>query len=204
MSEINQTFCYNHVMKIGVILGSTRQVRRGERVAKWIMSELSKREDVEVELLDLREYPLPFYAEDSSPDSLKDGYSSPVATKWAEKIGEMEGFILVVGEYNHGPIPVLKNALDYVYEEWNKKPVAFVGYATGASGAMRAVEQLRTVVGELQMADMQKAVHIRNVLDTLDENGKLLQGHYAEQLNGVMEQLLWWTKALKAAKETTV
>lgn len=192
---------YNQIMKIGVILGSIRKVRRGERVAKWLMKELQKYEGAEFELLDLRDYPLPFFAEDSSPDSLEHGYSTPVATSWAAKIAEKDGFILIVGEYNHGPIPVLKNALDYAYTEWNKKPVAFVGYATGASGAMRAVEQLRTVVGELMMADMQAAVHIRTVLETLDEEGNLRQGHYAEQLSEVIEQLLWWAKALKTARE---
>ena len=188
-------------MKIALILGSIRKIRRGERVAKWLMSELANFENVEFELLDLRDYPLPFYAEDSSPDSLKNGYSDPIATKWAEKIGEADGFILIVSEYNHGPTAVLKNALDYVYKEWNKKPVTFVGYATGISGAMRATEQLREVSIELQMAPMQAAIHIRNVLDTIDENGKLLQGHYNEQLKKVIDQLLWWTEALKTARE---
>lgn len=192
---------YNRIMKIGVILGSVRKIRRGERVAKWLMKELQKYEGVEFELLDLRDYPLPFFAEDSSPDSLEHGYSTPVAASWAAKIAEKDGFILIVGEYNHGPIPVLKNALDYAYTEWNKKAVAFVGYATGNSGAMRAVEQLRPVVGELMMADMQAAVHMRTVLETLDEEGNLRQGHYGEQLSEVMEQLLWWATALKTARE---
>jgi len=190
-------------MKIGVILGSTRKVRRGERVAKWLMGQLALVKNVEFQLLDLRDYPLPFYAEDSSPDSLENGYSDPVATKWAAKIGEMDGFILIVSEYNHGPTAVLKNALDYVYKEWNRKPVAFVGYATGASGAMRAVEQLRSIVSELQMAPVQAAVHMSGVLSTLDEEGNLLKGHYNERVVTVMEELLWWADALKIAREKT-
>ncbi|MGH7245398.1 MAG: NADPH-dependent FMN reductase [Candidatus Levyibacteriota bacterium] len=188
-------------MKIGVILGSTRKIRRGERVAKWIMSQVPKFEKATFELLDLRDYPLPFYAEDSSPDSLENGYTNDVAKKWAAKIGEMDGFIFIVGEYNHGPLAVLKNALDYVYTQWNKKPVAFVSYATGASGGMRAVEQLRPIVGELEMADMQAAVHIKNVLDTLDENGAQLLGHSDKQLDKVMQQFFWWAEALKTARE---
>lgn len=158
-------------MKIGVILGSTRKVRRGERAAKWLMPQLEKIKDADFELLDLRDYPLPFYAEDNSPDSLENGYSTSVATKWAAKIGEKDAFIFIVSEYNHGPTAVLKNALDYVYNQWNRKPVAFVGYATGGSGAMRAVEQLRSIVGELQMADVQAAIHISSVLTTIDEDG---------------------------------
>jgi NAD(P)H-dependent FMN reductase len=188
-------------MKISVILGSTREVRRGARVSKWIMAELQKVEGVDFELLDLRDYPLPFYAESNSPDSLKDGYSTDVATRWAAKIFGSDGFILLVSEYNHGPTAVLKNALDYVYGGWNKKPVAFVSYATGNGGGIRAVEQLKQICVELQMAPMQEAVHIRNVLDTIDENGDLQTGHSTEILAGVMEQLLWWAQALKTARE---
>lgn len=188
-------------MKIGVILGSVRKVRRGERVAKWLMPELSKIKEAEFELLDLRDYPLPFYAEDNSPDSLENGYTNEIATKWAAKIGEMDGFILIVSEYNHGPTAVLKNALDYVYNEWVKKPVTFVSYATGAAGGIRAVEQLRQNTIELQMAPMHAAVHISYVLDTLDESGKLLQGHYNERVVKMVEQLLWWAKALKVARD---
>lgn len=191
-------------MKIAVILGSIRRVRRGERVARWLMLELAKIEGVEFELLDLRDYPLPFYAEDNSPDSLENGYTNEVATKWAAKIGEADGFILIVSEYNHGPTAVLKNALDYVYKEWNKKPVGFVSYATGAIGGARAVEQVRGVTIELQMAPMQKAMHIAKVLDTIDENGNLLQGSYDKQLTGVVSQLLWWTEALKTARDKSV
>lgn len=187
-------------MKIGVILGSIRKVRRGERVAKWLMKELGQYKQAEFELLDLRDYPLPFYAEDNSPDSLENGYSTPVATHWAKKIEEKDGFILIVSEYNHGPTAVLKNALDYAYTQWNKKPVAFVSYATGAVGGARAVEQLRSIVGELQMADMQAALHIATVLSTLDEEGNLLKGHYPERLKAMVDQFFWWADALKKAR----
>lgn len=124
-----------------------------------------------------------------------------MATKWAAKIGEADGFIVIASEYNHGPTAVLKNALDYVYNEWNKKPVAFVGYATGSSGAMRAIEQLRTITLELQMAPMHEALHITNVLDTIDEHGSLLKGHADKKLKAVIEELLWWAEALKVARD---
>lgn len=188
-------------MKIAVILGSTRKVRRGARVAKWLMKQLAQFKDIQFELLDLVDYPLPFYAEDNSPDSLKNGYTNEVATKWAAKIAEADAFILIVSEYNHGPTASLKNALDYVYKEWNKKPVSFVSYATGAGGGVRAVEQLRPIVSELQMAPMEAAVHISHVLDTIDENGNLITGHYNERIVKVMKQLLWWTEALKSARD---
>lgn len=188
-------------LRVGVILGSIRKVRRGERVAKWLMPQLSKIEEAEFELLDLRDYPLPFYAEDSSPDSLENGYSSEVATKWAAKIGEKDAYIIITSEYNHGPAAVLKNALDYVYKEWNKKPVAFVSYAPGAAAGIRAVEQLRENAIELQMAPIREAVHIGHVLDTIDEKGNLLKGHYNERIIKMVEQLLWWAKALKVARD---
>lgn len=187
-------------MKIAVILGSIRKIRRGERVAKWLMPQLAKMKGAEFELLDLRDYPLPFYSEDNSPDSLEK-YTNKFATKWAAKIGEMDAFIVIASEYNHGTAAVLKNALDWVYDEWNNKPVSFVSYATGAGAGIRAVEQLRQNVIELQMAPIRESVHISKILDTIDENGKLLQGHYNERVVTMMEQLLWWTKALKAARD---
>lgn len=187
-------------MKIGVILGSTRKIRRGGRVAKWLMPQLAQFKGIEFELLDLRDYPLPFYSEDNSPDSLEHGYSNKIATKWAAKIGKADAFIIITPEYNHGPPAVLKNALDWVYSEWNKKPVAFVSYAPGAAGGIRAVEQLRTIAVELQMAPIHKAIHIGHLLKTLDENGTLLTGTYNEQLPKFMEELVWWAKALKSAR----
>lgn len=188
-------------MKIGVILGSIRKIRRGDRVAKWLMLQLSQFKEAEFELLDLRDYPLPFYSEDSSPDSLENGYTNKVAKKWAAKIGQADGFILITPEYNHGPPAVLKNALDWVYNEWNKKPVAFVSYAPGAAGGIRAVEQLRQNTIELQMAPIREAIHISHVLDTLDENGNLLKGNYSKRVTELIEQLVWWAKALKTARD---
>lgn len=188
-------------MKIAVILGSIRKVRRGERVAKWLMLNLPKINGVEFELLDLIDYPLPFYSEDNSPDSLVNGYTNEIAIKWAAKIGTADGFIIITPEYNHGPAAVLKNALDWVYKEWNNKPVTFISYATGAAGGTRAVEQLRTIAIELQMAPIQKAMHISHISNTIDEKGTLLLGTYDKQLPKVVDQLLWWAKALKSARE---
>ncbi len=189
-------------MKISVILGSIRPIRRGGRVAQWLMSELSKQKDITVELLDLLDYPLPFFDESNSPQGLEGNYTNKVAKKWSAKIAGADGFIMITPEYNHGTSGVLKNALDWLYPEWNKKPVAFVSYARGAGGGIRAVEQLRTVVIELQMAPIHNALHISQVIDTIDEKGNLLQGNYKERLANLMDELLWWAKALKTARET--
>lgn len=190
-------------MKIAVILGSIRGVRRGERVAKWLMSQLPKIKGAEFELLDLRDYPLPFFNESNSPEGLQGNYSNKIAKKWAARIGEADGFVIITPEYNHGPPAVLKNALDWVYYEWNKKPVSFVSYAPGAAAGIRAVEQLRQITLELQMAPMQAALHISHVLDTFDENGTLLNGDLTKRLTETIDQLLWWAKALKDARDKT-
>ena len=189
-------------MKIAIILGSIREIRRGGRVAKWLMSQLAKWNDIEFALLDLKDYPLPFFNESNSPQGLEGNYTNELAKKWATKIGEADGFIIITPEYNHGTSAVLKNALDWVYQEWNRKPVTFVSYSTNAAGGIRAVEQLRQTAIELEMAPIQSAIHITYVLDTLDEHGNLLKGHYNERLEEFMKDLIWWTEALKNARET--
>jgi NAD(P)H-dependent FMN reductase len=187
-------------IKIGVILGSIREIRRGGRVAKWLMPQLEKLGGAGYELLDLRDYPLPFFNESNSPEGLERNYTNEVAQRWSAKINAMDGFIIITSEYNHGIPGVLKNALDWLYSEWNKKPVGFVSYAPGAVGGVRGVEQLRQNVIELQMAPMREAVHIAHVLDVLDEEGNILKGHASEKLAVSVKELLWWTKALKKAR----
>ncbi|HUC31322.1 MAG TPA: NAD(P)H-dependent oxidoreductase [Candidatus Paceibacterota bacterium] len=131
------------MLKIKVILGSIREGRFGDKPAKWIF-EKAKAKGLDVELLDLKDYPLPMFAEAQVPAAVSGNYPNEVAKKWAAKIGEADGFIFVTPEYNHGYPSVLKNALDFIFGEWNNKPGAFVGY--GVNGAARAVEQLKQVV----------------------------------------------------------
>lgn len=188
-------------MKIGVILGSIREIRRGGRVAKWLMPQLAQFKDAEIELLDLKDYPLPFFNESNSPEGLKGEYTNPVAKDWSAKIASMDGFIIIAPEYNHGTSAVLKNALDWLYYEWVRKPVAFISYSPNATGGVRAVEQLRQNVIELQMAPLREAIHITYMLDTIDEDGNLLKGHFNERLVKFMDELLWWANALKAARD---
>jgi NAD(P)H-dependent FMN reductase len=187
--------------KIKVILGSTRQQRFGEQPARWI-TEKAKAKGLDVELLDLREYPLPFFDEAMSPTmaAAKEGaYPYPISAKWTAKIGEADGFIIVTPEYNHGYSAVLKNAIDYVSPEWNKKPVAFVGY--GSVGAARAIEQLRQVIIELQMVPIRDVVSIANFWSFLDEKGSLKTESFEHAGDAMLDQLIWWVDALKEARE---
>ncbi|MEX0877891.1 MAG: NAD(P)H-dependent oxidoreductase [Candidatus Spechtbacterales bacterium] len=190
-------------LKIKIILGSTRQGRFSEKPGNWILGEAQKKDTVDAELLDLRDYPMPFYNEPISPAMIEDGaYSNEIVRKWAEKIKEADAFIMVTPEYNHGTSAVLKNALDSVYAEWNNKPVGFVSY--GGVGGTRAVEQLRTVVVELQMAPIRSAVHIQGgPWNLLDEKGNLKDGvldSYEKSASDTVDQLIWWGQALSAAR----
>lgn len=136
-------------IKIQVIIGSTREKRFGERPAQYVFDELKKETGVEVELIDLRDWPLPFFDEPASPYMAKGVWVNPLGKKWAEKVAEADAYIIVTPEYNHGYPAVLKNALDWVFYEWKHKPVGFVSY--GVVSGVRAVEQLRQVVNELEM-----------------------------------------------------
>jgi NAD(P)H-dependent FMN reductase len=190
------------MIKIKVILGSTRQNRLGEKPARWIVETANKRGDIDVELLDLREYPLPFFDEAISPSMAKEPYGNPIVVKWAEKIREADGFIMATPEYNHGPSAVLKNALDYLNAEWNNKPVAFVSW--GSVGGARAVEQLRQVAVELQMAPIRNAVHIIAPWMLMDDHGNLKTESFEAAAKAMLEQLAWWTNALKTARERKI
>lgn len=188
-------------IKIQVILGSTRQNRFGDKPAKWIFEKLKAVPEVEAELLDLRDYPLPFFDEPRSPASSGGEYVLAAGRKWAEKIGEADGYIVVTPEYNHGYPAVLKNALDYVYKEWNNKPVGFVSY--GVTGGARVVEQLRQVVVELKMVPVRTAVHILAFRTLLDEKGNLKTETLEKNADDMIGQVLWYARILKEAGSTS-
>jgi len=186
--------------KIGVIVGSTRPGRFADHPAKWIRELAEKRGDMDIEMLDLRDWPMPFFDEAISP--AYGPSKNEVAQRWQKKIDSLDGFIVTAAEYNRGPTAVLKNALDYGYKEWNRKPIAFVGY--GGVGGARAVEQLRLHAVELQMAPVRAAVHIQIpvYLGVLKE-GKSLNDFepVVQSGNDMLDQLAWWTNALKTARE---
>jgi NAD(P)H-dependent FMN reductase len=178
--------------RIGIILGSTRPNRNGEQVAKWVYDVVSRRDDAEFELVDLRDYPLP-HLDEPLPPSMGQ-YQGEHTKRWAEKIGSFDGFVMVTPEYNHSTSGVLKNAIDYLYAEWNNKAVGFVSY--GAVGGARAAEHLRLVAGELQMADVRQQVALS--MFTEFENFSVLKpGDYNQgALDTLLSQVVAWSIAL--------
>lgn len=184
-------------LKIQIIISSTRENRFGGTVGKWVYDVAAGRGDIDAELLDLRDYPMPFFEEPASPGS---GHIADAAKPWAEKIEQGDGYIFVTAEYNHGPTAVLKNALDHLYQQWNNKPAGFVSYGGGAGGA-RAVQQLRLNIIELQMAPIRAAVTFPMGRSSFDDNGQPKSEDQTKFLNGMIDQLIWWANALKVARE---
>lgn len=187
--------------KILVIFGSTREGRRGEKVINWTMSNVAKRSDAKFELVDLRDWDFPFFNFPISPSTEKGKYESPLQEKWAKKINSADGFIIVTPEYNHGYSAVLKNAMDYLWFEWNAKPVTFISYG-GLSGGIRAVEQLRQVAVELEMIPIRHQVIIQRIRSAFDENGKLKDyDFFTKQLNSTVEALIKWSLAISKVRK---
>lgn len=193
----------NASLNIKVIAGSTREGRFSDKVAAWIAEELKKQEEVAVEMLDLRDFNMPFFNEPMSPSFKQGPYKNEAVTRFTKKIEEGDAFVIVTPEYNHGTSGVLKNALDWVYQEWNNKPVAFVSY--GSVGGARAVEQLRLNAIELQMAPIRSAVHIPGEQYFPVVFGKTkaseLFALQSDKAEAMITQLLWWARALKNARK---
>ena len=186
--------------RIGIVIGSTREGRFGEKPAQWIHEIAKQRTDLAFELIDLRDHPLPFFNEPMQPRL--GPVNNEAARRWAGKLATLDGLIMVTPEYNHGPGAVLKNALDYAYTEFVRKPIGFVGY--GGAGAARAIEQLRLIAIALQMAPVANAVHI-GMVEFLGiwQQGKAFDDfpHLAQAATGLLDDMAWWAKALKAARE---
>src|SRR6195952_3911648 len=141
-------------VRIGIIIGSTRPGRGGDQVAKWVLDQASQRGDADYELVDLADFALP-HLDEAVPASVGQ-YANDHTRAWADKIDSFDGFIFVTPEYNHSTSGALKNAIDFLFAEWNNKAAGFVSY--GAVGGARAVEHLRLIVGELQIADVRAQV----------------------------------------------
>lgn len=183
--------------KIGIILGSTRPGRNGEAVAKWVYELASRRTDAEFELVDLLDYKLPHLDE---PIPASQGvYANDHTKQWAAKIAELDGFVFVTPEYNHSTSGALKNAIDFVYNEWNNKAAGFVSY--GGAGGTRAVEHLRLIVGELQIADVRAQLAFS--LHTDFENYSTFKPgpQHETTLGVVLDQTVSWTKALETVRK---
>jgi NAD(P)H-dependent FMN reductase len=189
---------------IAVVLGSVREHRFSDKPAQWILKQLQGRDGVQAHALDLRDFPMPFF-DQAVPPAMpgRTPYTHEVVQRWTREIARADAFVFVTGEYNYGPAAVLKNALDWVYPEWNRKSAAFVSY--GGSGGVRAVQQLRESAIELQLAPVRTSVHIpREVLWAHFQGGDVDSGLAAldPQATAMLDDLLWWTRALKRARAT--
>jgi NAD(P)H-dependent FMN reductase len=192
----------NEKPRIAVILGSTRPTRFGHIPAQWILRQAQARPEFDVELVDLRDHPLPFFDEMAS--NLWMPSKNPEAVRWQQTLARFDGFIFVVAEYNHSITGVLKNALDQAYQEWVHKPFTAIGY--GGTGAVRAVEHLRLIGVELQMVSTHASVHIgggdfmavhpmfgNQPLETIEKN-------LLNSTKTALDELLWWSRATMAAR----
>lgn len=186
--------------RIGIIISSTREGRFGERAARWVADIAASRSDISTEIVDLRDYPLPFFNYVASPRFVQ--IDTPEAKKWSNKLAELDGYVFVTAEYNHSISGVLKNALDFVFAEPARKPAAFVGY--GAVGGARAVEHLRHIVVELSMVPLNRAVHV-NMEPFM---GMMTAGkdfadypYLAPTVETMLEELSWYAQTLRAGRE---
>jgi NAD(P)H-dependent FMN reductase len=183
--------------RIGIILGSTRPNRNGEQVARWVYDIASRRDDAEFELVDLRDYPLP-HLDEPLPPSMGQ-YTNEHTRQWSDKIASFDGFVIVTPEYNHSTSGVLKNAIDYLYAEWNNKAVGFVSY--GGVGGARAAEHLRLVAGELQMADVRQQVAL-SLLTEFENFSVFKPGDYnTAALDVLLDQVIAWSTALEPLRQ---
>ena len=186
---------------IGIIIGSTREGRFGDKPANWIHGIARQRADLAFELIDLRDHPLPFFNEAAPP--VQSPVKNEAARAWGSRLAGLDGFIVVTPEYNHGPTAVLKNALDSAYAEFNRKPITFVGY--GSVGAARAIEQLRLLATSFQMASLNSAVNIGMAeFMAIAYQGKSFEDYpyLAKSASALLDDLAWWARALKTARAT--
>lgn len=185
--------------RIAVIVGSTRPGRFADKPAEWIAERITAHPALEGEIIDLRDHPLPFYGDADA--TLAPDTPNEAVRAWRERLAPFDGFILVAAEYNHAPTAVLKNALDMARAEWVRKPISFVAY--GGVGGARAVEQLRMIAVELQMAPIKQAVHILwPDYMAVQQGGRLADMlHLDDNAAAMLDDLAWWAESLRAARD---
>lgn len=182
---------------IDVILGSTRKGRRGEQVWRWLLRHAEARPDLEVRAVDLKAWDLPHYDFPKVPS--RGEYEHPGQVAWGEHVAQADGFLLVTPEYNHGYPAALKNALDLVFAEWQRKPVAFATYG-GAGGGIRAAQQLTEVSVELGMVPLRSRVTIPRVFNAFGDDGRPADERLDAAAERVFDELQWWGSLLAAAR----
>lgn len=187
------------MLKTYIIIGSTRPNRFGDAVGKWIYDLAKQRSDMEVELIDLADIDLPLLDEPIPPKARQ--YTKQHTKDWSEKIDAADAYIFVTAEYNHGIPAALKNALDFVYHEWNNKVAGFVSYGASANGT-RAVEQLRLVTSELQLATVRDQVDISIMTDIDEQKRFRANERHVQNATAMLDELALWGTALKSARAT--
>jgi NAD(P)H-dependent FMN reductase len=184
---------------IGIILGSTRPGRRGEPVANWVFEAASARPDADFELIDLADYPLP-HLDEPLPASLGQ-YQNEHTREWSATISRFDGFVFVTPEYNHSTSGVLKNAIDFLYAEWNNKAMGVVSY--GVVGGARAAEHLRLIAGELQMAAVRTNVALSLFTEFENFTDFKPTGQQSQVLGTLLDQVIAWSQALAPLRQVT-
>jgi NAD(P)H-dependent FMN reductase len=180
------------MVKIAIIIGSTRPTRKAPDVAKWVLERAKKRKDAEFEVVDIADFALPLLDEPVPP--LMGQYGKPHTKKWAEAIARFDGFVFVTPEYNHGTSGALKNAIDFLFAEWNDKAAGFVSY--GSAGGVRAVESLRLVMGEVKVADVRGQVML-SIFEDFEEFTRFKpRAHHDKSVGEMLDDLVKWAGAL--------
>ncbi|WNG28364.1 NAD(P)H-dependent oxidoreductase [Cystobacter fuscus] len=185
------------MLKVAIIIGSTRPGRKAEAVARWVHELAKKRDDAEFELVDIQDFNLPLLDEPVPPSMGQ--YSQPHTKAWSAKIDSFDAYVFVTPEYNHSMSGALKNAIDYLYKEWNNKAAGFVSY--GSAGGTRAVEQLRLVMGELQVADVRAQVMLSLRTDFQNYSTFAPDPHHEKSVHTLLEQVIAWGGALKPLRK---
>ena len=187
-------------LKIGIILGSTRPGRKGDQVAKWVLEQASKRDSATYELVDLADFALPHL--DEAITASQGRYENEHTKAWAAAVAQYDGFVFVTPEYNHSTSGALKNAIDFIYAEWNNKAAGFVSY--GVAGGTRAVEHLRLIVGELQIADVRQQVAVSLLTDFEGYTTLKPLPHLEPGLTTMLNQVESWSGALRSVREAAL
>lgn len=178
--------------RIAIVVGSTRPGRKADAVARWVHGIASRRSDAQYEILDIADYNLPLLDEPVPPSMGQ--YSREHTKKWAAAVAGFDGFVFVTPEYNHATSGALKNAIDFLFREWNHKAAGFVGY--GSAGGVRAIENLRLVMGELMVADVRVAVQLSLFTDFENFSTFKPGEHHEKTVGQMLEQVVAWANAL--------
>jgi NAD(P)H-dependent FMN reductase len=185
------------MLKIGIIVGSTRPGRKAAAVARWVYDILKGRRDAEFEIVDVDDFKLPLLDEPVPPS--RGQYANPHTKAWSAKIALFDAYIFVTPEYNHGTSAALKNAIDFLFREWNNKAAGFVGY--GSAGGVRAVENLRLVMGEIKMADVRTQVALSLFTDFENFTTFKPQDHHDKTVHAMADEIVAWGEALKPLRK---